>query len=202
MSNYKIEDNQELNGESKQPPEIHEETNDEFKAKIEEAINRTFPGLTMFVRDVNLPEIIACKYTPGRIIREKAFVDASCRVGGMITTHRFAILSNHMASLESFEHGTNWGLYVAQRDSHFKVMAIHEYSKKTLILLLHLPDDENWKMFCNTQISIEDEIVSTSIDRFEKKCKLDAIPELTTDEWLKRCSFPIGMDDKGNLFEL
>jgi hypothetical protein len=40
---------------------------------MEEAINRTLPGLTMFVRDVNLPEDIAEKYVPGLIIREKAF---------------------------------------------------------------------------------------------------------------------------------
>ena len=156
----------------------------------------------MFVRDVNLPDETANKYTPDMIIRERAFVDASHRVMGMVTTHRFAILSNHMASFENFEHGTNWGLCVAQRDSHFKVLAKHDYCGKTLILLLHLPDDEDWKMFQNVKINIEDDMIATSIERFENKCNLEAIPELATKEWLDRCSFPIGMDDKGDFFEL
>jgi hypothetical protein len=173
-----------------------------FIEKMEEVINRTFPGLTMYVRDVNLPKEIENKYTPDLIIREPAFVDASCRVMGMCTTHRFGILSNHMASLESFEHGTNWGLYVANKDSHFKVMVIHQFDRKTLILLLHLPDNEDWKFFQNTKISLEKDMISSSIERFEGKCNLEVIPELATEEWLDRCKFPIGMDDNGILFEL
>lgn len=176
--------------------------NDAFIKKMEEIINRTIPGLTMFVRDVNLPDEIAKKYVPDLIIREKAFVDASHRVMGMITSHRFAILSNHMGNLENFEHGTNWGLCVAQSYSHFKVLTVHEYCGKTLILLLHLPDDEDWKMFQNVKISIEDDMILSSIKRFENKCHLEAIPELATNEWLERCSFPIGMDDEGNFFSL
>ena len=52
------------------------------------------------------------------------------------------------------------------------------------------------------QVSIEDELITASIVRFENKCSVDHISELATDEWLKRCSFPIGMDENGNLFEL
>ena len=177
-------------------------TNDEFILKMESVINKTIPGLTMFVRDVNLSDDIARKYTPDTIIREKAFVDASHRVMGMITTHRFAILSNHMVDLGKMENGTNWGLCVANRDSRFKVLTNYEYNGKTLILLLHLPDDEDWKMFINTKISIEDDIIETSIERFKNKCNADIIPELATKEWLDRCIFPIGLDDNGNYFEL
>jgi hypothetical protein len=171
--------------------------------KVEEVINRTFPGLTMFVRDVNLPDKIAKKYIPGLIIRERRFVDASHRVMGMITSHRFGILSNHMAHLDEFEPRTNWGLCVANRDSRFKIMTIHEYCNKTLILLLHLPDDEDWKMFQSVIIRhLENFMISTSIERFEEKCNLEAIPELTTPEWLGRCSFPLGMDGAGKFFDL
>ncbi|WNY23485.1 hypothetical protein MmiHf6_07920 [Methanimicrococcus hongohii] len=170
--------------------------------KAEEAVNQTIPGLTMFVRDVNLPDSLAQKYEPGMIIREKAFVDASMRVMGMVTTHRYAILSNHMADFGPYEHGTNWGLCVAARDSRFKVLAVHKYSGKTLILLLHLPDNESWRVFLNAQFSIEEEIILSSIGRFEYKCNLAPIPELAADSWLVRCSFPIGMDDEGNFFEI
>jgi len=170
--------------------------------KLEEVMNRTFSGLMMFVRDVNLPDNIAKKYIPGMIIREKAFVDASHRVMGMITTHRFGILSNHMAKFEEYEDGMNWGLCVANRDSHFKVLAVHEYSGKTLIVLLHLPNDDDWKIFQKIRSNIEDDMASSAIERFENKCNLEPIPELTTERWLERCSFPIGVSDEGKYFEL
>ena len=100
---------------------------------LEQAINDMLPGLANHVRDVNLDPKIAELYKPGIILREKAFVDASRRVGGMVTTHRFAILSNHMADFTQFERDTNWGLCVAQRESHFKVMDVYEYNGKTQI---------------------------------------------------------------------
>ena len=74
---------------------------------LEQIANKTYPGLGIYVRDINLPKHLADKYTKGLIIREKAFTDASNRVMGMVTTHRYLILSNHMANLSSFEHGTN-----------------------------------------------------------------------------------------------
>ena len=66
----------------------------------------------MFVRDVILTDDIANKYQPNTIIREKAFIDASCRVMGMITSHRFGILSNHMININNIEKETEWGLCV------------------------------------------------------------------------------------------
>ena len=76
------------------------------KEKFEAAINMTYPGLQMFVRDVNLGSL-ELMYVPDLILIEKGFIDASSRVGGMIATHRFAILSNHMADFSEFEHETN-----------------------------------------------------------------------------------------------
>ncbi len=142
----------------------------DYKDTLEWIINQTYPGLTMYVRDVNLPEELAQKYVPGLIIREPAFTDASCLVQGMITTHRFGILSNHMADFQTYEHGTNWGLYVANKDSYFKVMANHEYNGKTLILLLHLPGGDSWRVFFNAIMNIDEEVIATSIERFKNKC--------------------------------
>jgi len=176
--------------------------NDDYIKEMTDIANMTFPGLAMFVRDVNLSKEIEKKYIPNMIIKERAFVDASYRVMGMITSHRFAILLNSMANIEQYEHGTNWGLCISPRDSYFKVLAVHEYCGKTCIVLLHLPDGDDWKMFANTKINLVDEMTATSIERFENKCTLDPIPELCTDEWLQRCSFPIGMDDNGNFFDL
>lgn len=169
---------------------------------LQNAMNRIYPGLTMFVRDVNLPAHIADRYQPGMILREKGFVDASVRVMGMVTTHRFAILSNHMANLSQYEHGTNWGLHVASNDSRFKVLGTHTYCGKTAIFLLHLPGDDSWTLFQNTEIDLDKQLLADCIQRFESKCLLPPVPELATAQWLDRCRFPVGMDDSGNPFPL
>ena len=175
-----------------------------FMQKISDVVNRILPGLAMYVRDVNLPDEIANKYKPDMIIMEKAFVDASWRVMGMVTTHRYAILSNHMISFEAYEaEDAKRGMYVANLGSHFLVLEVHEYSGKTLILLLHLPDDDDWKMFQTVSIgNLKEELVASSIERFENKCNIEAVPELTTDEWLDRCSFPLGIDSEGNFHNI
>lgn len=169
--------------------------------EIEGLVNEILPGLSMYVRDVNLSPEIASMYKPGMIIREKGFVDASCRVMGMVTSHRYAILSNHMADLSEYEHGTNWGLYVAKNNAHFKVLDIYEYKGKTQILLLHLPDDNRWSKFKDIKINLEDDCVEDCRTRFENKCVGEIVPELSTEEWLERCKFPIGISDEGQFFE-
>ena len=166
---------------------------------IETVVNQTYPGLTMYVRDANLSDKISKKYKKGLILREKAFCDTSSRVMGMVTTHRYGILSNHMADLSEFEHGTNWGLHVAKSDSRFKVLENYEYKGKTLILLLHLPDN-GWKVFEKIKINIDVDITPDSIKRFKNKCLKEPIPELGSKDWLERCQFPIGMDENGNWF--
>lgn len=175
---------------------------DADKQKYEDLANKTFPGLTMFVRDVNLPNTIASKYKEGTIIREKGFTDASFKVMGMVTTHRYSILSNHMADFTEFEQGTKWGLCVAIAGAYFKVLDVYKYDNKTQILLLHLPDDEDWKLFQNALFNLESNFIKTSRERFINKCNKAPISELATEEWLARCAYPLGMDDKGNFFEL
>ena len=81
-------------------------------------------------------------------------------------------------------------------------LTVYEYDGKILILLLHLPDSEDWKMFLDTTLNIDEEIIASSIDRFKNKCNLAAIPELASEAWQERCSFPIGMDAEGIFFEL
>lgn len=175
---------------------------DADKQKYEDLANKTFPGLSMVIRDVNLPEILASKYKQGTIIREKGFTDASFRVMGMVTTHRYSILSNHMADFSEFEHGTKWGLCVANAGSRFKVLDIYKYDNKTQILLLHLLDDEDWKLFQNAVFNLEEDFIKTARERFENKCNQAPVPELTTEEWLARGALPLGMDDNGAFFEL
>ena len=170
--------------------------------KREKIVKRTLPRLGTFVRDVNLPDDIAKKYVPNMIIRERGFVDTSYKIKGMVTTHRFLILSNQMKSLEPFEHGTKWGLCLSKNDARYKILTVHEYCQKTLILLLQLPEDDNWKIFLDLEFNPEDKIITESIELFEYMCNLEALPELTTSVWLERCSSPIGLDYEGNYFDI
>lgn len=172
------------------------------QAAYEKLMNDIFPGLMMFVRDVNLPPVCAGLYQPGMIIKERGMTDATVRVMGMLTTHRFAILSNHMASLAAFENGTNWGLCVAMPGAHFKVMDVYQCRGKTQILLLHLPDDERWKVFQHAAFSIEEQLIASCRQRFEAKAFLAPAPEVAAQAWLDRCAAPLGMDEAGRLFEL
>ena len=174
----------------------------EKDAATMELANKTFPGLIMFVRDANLPGTIASNYKKGLIIRERGISDASVRVGGIITSHRYMILSNHMRNLRPIEHGTNWGLCVAPANAHFKVLDIYNYGNKTQILLLHLPEDGDWKLFQNAVFSLEGDLIKTARGSFENNCNEAPIPELATEKWLARCAHPLGMDENGNFFEL
>ena len=176
------------------------EPDPKYVEALQSAVNKIYPGLTMFVRDVDLPARVAGAYTPGMILRDAGFVDASNRVMGMVTSHRFAILSNHMTDLRQFEQGTNWGLHVANPNSRFKVLGSHTCGEKTAIFLLHLPNDDSWTLFRNTVIDMDKKVLADSIRRFEAKCNLEPVPELATEQWRERCRFPVGMDDSGKPF--
>lgn len=168
--------------------------------QLEQLMNEMLPGLQLFARDINLtPEEVAC-YRVGEVVRNPAFTDATCRVGGMVTTHRYGILSNHMMDLSYAEHGTNWGLCIANRDSHFKVLDIYEHEGKTQILLLHLPDDYRWKWMEHVNLDLPVDIVADSRERFASKAHAEPIPEVTSPEWLDRCGFAPGLYIKGELF--
>lgn len=166
------------------------------------AVKQTLLGASIYVRDINLNQNHIAKYKQGMIILEKAFVDASCNIASMQTTHRYTIISNHMKDFRPYEQGTNWGLFVANRNSRFKILDIYEYERKTQILLLHLINDDNWNMFENKMCDAEIDLVNTFRKDFENKCIGEIVPELATAKWLERCNFPLGMNDKGELFDL
>ena len=169
------------------------------KDLLEKAVNDTYPGITMLYRDANLGDL-ANLYKNEMIIKEKAFVDASLRGGGIITTHRYAILSNHFMDASEFEHGTNWGLCIMQKDSYFKVIDIYKKNGKTQITLLHLLN-QYWELFKNTVINLDEELIEYTRNSFNKHLKNDPVLELTTDVWLDRCSFPLGMNHRGEFFK-
>ncbi|MBO7210016.1 MAG: SseB family protein [Methanobrevibacter sp.] len=154
----------------------------------------------LFVHDINLPDEWAEKYEIGTIIKEKGFVDMTNKIGQMTTSHRYAIISNHVANFSQFEDGTNWNLHTAAPNSKFKVLDVYEFNGKTQILLLHLI--ENLEDFFVDNGSIDKGYVALARKIFEESFEKEIIEEVNTEEWLKRCSFPIGMDDGGNLWNI
>jgi hypothetical protein len=172
---------------------------DEKKA-IEQIINITYPGVTMLYRDANLGSI-AKLYKEDMIIKERAFTDASRRGGGMITTHRYVILSNCYMDASEFEKGSNWGLCIMQSGSHFKVLDVYSKQEKTQVTLLHLPE-KHWEVFTNVKTNLDEQLVLYTRKRFDELLTSPPVAELATDKWLERCSFPLGMDTKGNFYPL
>lgn len=175
---------------------------------LDDAINATFPGLILFVRDVNLAPALTGQYADGLVIRERGFTDATPRLGGMMTTHRYVILSNHMADLDALlgadrePDAPDWRLHVANRDSHFKVLGQRRVAGKTLIFLLHLPNDERWSVLAPVTLSIEQDVLADALGRVEARIHEPPVPEVTSAAWLDRCRFPVGMSDDGELFPL
>lgn len=154
----------------------------------------------LFVHDINLPDEWAKKYEIGTLIKERGFVDMTNKIGQMTTSHRYAIISNHVANFSQFEDGTNWNLHTAAPNSKFKVLDVYEFKGKTQILLLHLI--ENLEDFFVDDDTIDGEYVDLARKIFEDSFKKEIIEEVNTKEWLERCSFPIGMDNDGNLWGL
>lgn len=161
-------------------------------------IESTFDSASRYVRDVNLNPKLAEKYEIGQIILEKGFVDASSRIGGMMTTHRYLILSGYMVDFSAFEQDTNWGLHVAKNGSKFKVVDIYTVGDKTQILLLQLP--EGFERVFENRTDVEEEFIEMERENFENDLKKEVVEELSTELWLQRCEFPLGMSDEGEFF--
>lgn len=186
--------------------DMNDQNFSEIQQKIQEyaqnLLNRMLPGLHIFVRDANLSADSAERYKQGMFLRNPCFTDASARNGGMITTHRFAILSNHMAEFGRFSPNP-WGLFVAQRNSYFKVLSNYtSQTGKHLIILFHLPGDRTWKLLQKISFPQEEELVSMAIERSEKRLREPPVSDLTSAVWLDRCRDLIGFDDNGRPWPL
>src|SRR4051812_13907063 len=66
---------------------------------IEEIIEWTFPSLTYFYRDTNIPRKHIRKYQVGEIIRSQIFTDVTSIASGLSQNVRFLIASAHAAPL-------------------------------------------------------------------------------------------------------
>lgn len=162
--------------------------------------NDTFMGVQVVVRDCGLgPEAMA-RYVPGAVLREPGYTYASSKVGGMTSSHRIAILTNHMIDAganSTDEKVRERGLCVGNEGSRFKVLDVYAKDGRTQVLLLHLVDDERWRLFADAPAGFADTQIAGSRKLFERAIGEDPVEALQSDEWHELVAAPLGLDMDG-----
>jgi hypothetical protein len=168
--------------------------------QIEEIYSITFSGLTLFYRDTTLSENLISKYQVGQILNERGFTDMSFRGGGLATNFRYLIASANAKDLSALNpDGNQVGHVVLTSDTFFKVLDIYKIEEKTQIFLLEIPATAI-DFFASATSNVENDITKKARESFDTKVSTAPIAELQTTEWKERTEFPIGMNDKGELF--
>ena len=163
---------------------------------MENLMKDTLDGVQFYVRDTDLGFQEFRQYKVGQILLEKAYVDCSSRLGKPITNTRFLIVSNHMVDFRSYEQGTDWSLFVANKNSRFLILDSYMVNNQTQLTLLHLVEDARWRQFdldCS-------KIVKKARALFDQSLCMEPVASLATRDWLHRCEFPVGIDPDGELF--
>jgi hypothetical protein len=110
------------------------EQNNKPLERIEEIINWTLPGMTMYYRDTNLSQEIIDKYETGKTFRSQTFVDVSNYAGKPTTNCRFIFASSKAAPLFRVSPATEkWGLHSINCNSYFKVLDVYKKENVTQI---------------------------------------------------------------------
>lgn len=164
---------------------------------VRRVCNDTSMGIDLFVRDCDLSPEAAARYVPGAILREPGYTYATNRIGGLPTSHRISILSNHMLDLgaDATDRRTrDCGICMAGKGSRFKVLDVYEKDGKTQILLLHLMDDERWRVYLDSADDGSGANVSGARSLFDRTCGEEAIEAVSSEEWLDLVGSPIGLD--------
>jgi hypothetical protein len=163
-------------------------------------INETFPGLTFFYRDTNLPDDLIAKYQVGQILKARGFTDMSYKGGGLATNFRYMIASAFGKDLSAFDPtAAQFGLIVLTTDAYFKVLDIYKIGDKTQVLLLNIPE-RAVDFFKSATINIEEDVTSKARKRFEQLVNAEPVEVLQTPGWTMRTKLPIGMSDTGEMF--
>ena len=170
----------------------------EEKEFFEQVMNAVYPGLTHYVRDVDLDEKIINSYEVNDIIYERGFIDCTSKIGGITKKVRYSIFSSNCADLSEHENGTNWKLHVIKRDSAFKVLDVFKSEDKVLITLLHIPLEVS-DIFKTIHVNLDDTVIEQARKRFKECLNSEPVAGLD-EEWYKRLSFPIGISDAGEKF--
>jgi hypothetical protein len=183
------------------------EQNNKPLERIEEIVNWTLPGMTMYYRDTNLTQEIIAKYEVRKIFRSKTFVDVSNFAGKPTTNCRFIFASSKAAPLFRINPATEkWGLHSINCNSYFKVLDVYKKEGVTQIFLIHIPY-KGIDFFRRTVLklgeqNIEEQIIGKAKESLNQKLQSDIPAALSEKEWIDRTNFPIGLDNKNEFFSL
>ena len=167
---------------------------------MEHIMNLTYPGLKLLFRDANLRRV-AHKYEVGMLLRQRDELDASLLGGGLLDTHRFAILSHEFVDVTQIDSEAKWARCVIAEESYFKVLDVYGKLGKTQITLLHLPQ-KYWQLFEDITTNVDELLIDYTRKRFDVCLNEAPLPELADPEWRKRCCHLIGMTDLGQITPL
>lgn len=160
---------------------------------------KMYSNLKLYVRDSDLMQrtLNIYKDNIGQIVKEKAFVDCTTKIGGLTKNTRTFIISNHMNDLSIFEEDTNWGINVADKESLFKILDVGKVEDKNYIILLHIADDLPHLMN-GLKTNVDEYIINKCKEILHNSIKERPIPELD-DEWYNRLLFPVGINKDGKI---
>ena len=175
--------------------------------QIEEIVNWTLPGLTMYYRDADLSTDIIEKYEAGKIFRSQTFVDVSSFAGRLTKNCRFIIATNKAASLYQINPDTDkWKLHTINANSYFKVLDIYKKGDQTQLFLLHIPA-QGIEFFRNTVLklggnNLEEQLIGKARTSLDQKMEMAPVDALEEFDWVNRTAFPIGLDHNNEFFSI
>jgi len=175
--------------------------------QIEEIVNWTLPGLTMYYRDAHLPEDVITKYKVGQIFRAGIFTDVSGFAGQLTKNSRFVIASSKaVPTYKVNPDNEKWQHHTLNVNSYFKVLDIYKKDGKTQFFLLHIPA-QGVEFFRRTVLqlggnNIEEQIIAKARQSLDTKMNMEPVRALEENAWIERTWFPVGMKDKDQFFSL
>lgn len=175
--------------------------------QIEEILNWTLSGLTMYYRDSELPADVIAKYQVGHIFRSQTFVDVSAFAGQLTKSCRFIFASSKAAPLYKVNPEVEkWQQHTINADSYFKVLDIYQKEGKTQLFLLHIPakatDFFKSAVLRLGEDNLEEQFIGKARASLDQKMKMPPAAALEEAEWVHRTEFPIGLDVKNEFFPL
>jgi len=175
--------------------------------QIEEIVNWTLPGLTMYYRDSDLSPDIIDKYIEGEIFRSATFVDVSNFAGRLTKSCRFIFATNKAAPLHLINPDTDkWKLHTINSNSYFKVLDVYKKGDRTQIFLLHIPA-KGVDFFRNTVLklggnNLQEQLINKARKSLDQKMEMAPVDVLEEAEWVQRTAFPIGLDVNNQFFSI
>lgn len=159
-----------------------------------------FMGFTFYYRDVEIPEKIMLKYYPGQFLRHPLPLDVTSVGQGLATSTRFLIASTTAVPLfPQHPEAKKWRQYEIQANSRFKVLEVFKTKFYSQVLLLHIPEEANRKGEAIDPV-MEEKLIEKGKDNFRWYPQLPVVPELYSNEWLRRTLSPIGVDENGDFY--